>query len=157
MPVKYCTLLAKVGHKLEGDTQEQAQTLWDEYYNENINHYTMKRLSTFQEILSDKNDVEDIVMIDSERPFSLDYDYKRKIVKNNLTVPHKNLKDFFRYRAVTDNLRNKHKKRATPELVEIYQARAKQNLRQIGGNKQDCIKHSILQRLSSYGNIETVR
>jgi hypothetical protein len=135
------TLLAKVGHKIEGDRQQQGQILYDEYFNPAINSYEMQRLSTVRDILQSGNGIEDIVMLKMKRPFSLDYDYKRKIVENSLTVPHKNLTDFFRYRAVVDNLRSKHHKRATPALVEVFQARAKQNVRNSGGNTKDCVKH----------------
>ena len=45
-------LLAKVGHKLEGDKESQAQELWKHYHDEEIETYEMKRLSTFQDIVA---------------------------------------------------------------------------------------------------------
>lgn len=163
-------LLAKVGHKLEGNKESQAKELWEHYHDEDIETYEMKRLSTFQDILNTKSPFEDIVMLQDTHKYSLDYDYKRKPVVGGGTVPYKHVNDVVRYRAVVSNLRNKKKIRATPEKVEYYQARAKQNVRSRGSNKDDCQRHflraltqcvhpfksydgygSILQKLNSFG------
>jgi len=144
MLVKFiCTLLAKVGHKLDGDKTTQALILEREFYATEINTYIMKRLSTIQDILSKPNDINDLVMLESVRKFSLDYDYKRKPLADGTTVPHTDMKEFARYHGSCNHIRAKLHKRATPELVEYYQLRSKQNVRQRGGNKQDCIKHFI--------------
>lgn len=136
-------LLAKVGHKLEGNKESQAKELWKHYHDEEIERYQMKRLSTFQDILDTKSPIEDIVMLQETRKYSLDYDYKRKPVKGGGTVPHKHVNDIVRYRGVVGNLRDKKKMRATPDMVEYYQARAKQNVRSRGTNKEDCLRHFL--------------
>ena len=136
-------LLAKVGHKLEGSNEMQAQELWKHYHDEEIETYVMKRLSTFQDILDSNSPIEDIVMLQETRKYSLDYDYKRKPVKGGGTVPHEHVNDIVRYRGVVGNLREKMKIRATSEKVEYYQARAKQNVRSRGTNKEDCLRHFL--------------
>jgi len=136
-------LLAKVGHKLGGDKESQAEELWTHYHDEEIQTYEMKRLSTFQDILDSNSPIEDIVMLTEIRKYSLDYDYKRKPVEGGRTVPHEHVNDIVRYRGVVGNLREKKKIRATPEKVEYYQARAKQNVRSRGSNKEDCLRHFL--------------
>ncbi|NOR55186.1 MAG: hypothetical protein GQ531_03160 [Sulfurovum sp.] len=136
-------LLAKVGHKLEGDKESQAKELWEHYHDEEIQTYEMKRLSTFQDILDSKSLIEDIVMLQQTRKYSLDFDYKRKPIEGGGTVPHKHVDDIVRYRGVVGNFREKKKIRATPEKVEYYQARAKQNVRSRGTNKEDCLRHFL--------------
>jgi len=68
-------LLAKVGHKLEGDEESQAKELWKHYHDEEIETYEMKRLSTFQDLLDSNSPFDDIVMVTEIRKYSLDYDY----------------------------------------------------------------------------------
>jgi len=136
-------LLAKVGHKLEGSKESQAKELWEHYHDEEIETYEMKRLSTFQDILDSNSPIEDIVMLEETRKYSLDYDYKRKPVKGGGTIPHEHVNDIVRYRGVVANLREKKKLRATPEKVEYYQARAKQGVRLRGTNKEDCLRHFL--------------
>ncbi len=136
-------LLAKVGHKLEGNKESQAKELWEHYHDEEIETYIMKRLSTFQDILDSNSPIEDIVMLEERRKYSLDYDYKRKPVEGGGTVPHICVDDIVRYRGVVGNLREKKKVRATPEKVEYYQARAKQNVRSRGTRKEDCLRHFL--------------
>jgi hypothetical protein len=104
----------------------------------------MKRLSTINDILDDRVDVEDIVMISELKNFSLDYDFKRGVQDDEKTTyPHNTIEDFTRYRAVAENLRNTKKQRATPQLVEYFQHRAKQNVRLRGGNSDDCKRHFL--------------
>ena len=136
-------LLAKVGHKLEGDQESQAKELWKHYHDEEIETYEMKRLSTFQDILDTNSSFDDIVMVTETRKYSLDYDYKRKPIDGGRTEPHACADDIVRYRGVVGNLREKKKIRATPEKVEYYQARAKQNVRSRGTNKEDCLRHFL--------------
>lgn len=137
-------LLAKVGHKLQGSRDDQAKELWERYYDKEINKYEMKRLSTINDILDDRVDVEDIVMISELKNFSLDYDFKRGVQDDGKTTyPHNTIEDFTRYRAVAENLRNTKKQRATPQLVEYFQHRAKQNVRLRGGNSDDCKRHFL--------------
>ena len=136
-------LLAKVGHKLQGSKAEQAQALWKHYFDEEIESYEMKRLSTFQDILDPNSPIEDIVMVTEIRKYSLDYDYKRKPMLGGATVPHQHVNDIVRYRGVVGNLREKKKLRATPERVEYYQSRAKQNVRSRGTSKEDCLRHFL--------------
>lgn len=136
-------LLAKVGHKLEGNKENQARELWRHYHDEEIEMYQMKRLSTFQDILDVRSPIEDIVMVTEIRKYSLDYDYKRKPVQGGGTVPHEHVDDIVRYRGVVGNLREKKKIRATSEKVEYYQVRAKQNVRSRGTSKEDCLRHFL--------------
>ena len=144
-----CTLLAKVGHKIEGDKDKQAKILEREYCNKNINSYTMYRLSTIQDILSKDNDINDLISLSEQRNFSLDYDYKRKPIDNGFTIPFKNMEEFLRYRHTANNLRATKNLRATPMLVEYYQARSKQNVRHWGSSKKDCIRHFIRALIQS--------
>ena len=136
-------LLAKVGHKIEGDKEVQAMTLWQHYHDEEIETYVMKRLSTFRDVIDPQVEIADIIMLDEVRKYSLDYDYKRKPIDGGRTVPHVCVNDIVRYRGVVGNLREKKKIRATPERVEYYQSRAKQNVRSRGTNKEDCLRHFL--------------
>lgn len=158
MSVKsYCTLLAKVGHKISGTEEEQADILYKEYYEPDINKYTMKRLSTIHDILNN-NDINDLVVLDETRTFSLDYDYKRKPIDEHNTMPHETMEDFLRYRNCAQNIREKKKIRATPELVNQYQHRSKNNVRKRGSDKQDCIRHflrALLQDVTPFKKVHT--
>ncbi len=141
-------LLAKVGHKLDGSNDEQARELWKHFYDEHIGTYQLKRLSTFRDIINSESSIEDIVMLSETRKYSLDFDFKRKPVKHDdtlayLTEPFCTVNDIVRYRAVVSTLRNKKQMRSTPELVEYYQARSKQNIRSRGTGKEDCLRHFL--------------
>lgn len=136
-------LLAKVGHKLDGDNYQQAQALWRHFYDKDIEQYKMDRLTTIQDIFATNNPIDDIVMISESRRYSLDYDCKRVIIEDNQTIPHRTINDLVRYRGVVNNLRDKKKIRATPERVSLYQARAKQNVRMRGTSKDDCLRHFL--------------
>lgn len=136
-------LLAKVGHKLNGDKHQQAQELWEHFYDEDIKQYEMNRLTTIQDIFDISNPIDDIVMVKEIRKYSTDYDYKRVVIDNNQTIPHKNMNDLVRYRGVVNNLRDKKKIRATPERVSFYQSRAKQNVRMRGTTQDDTIRHFL--------------
>ncbi len=136
-------LLAKSGHKIEGDKAAQAADLWKHFYDEEIETYTMDRLSTFQDILSKDSKVEDIYMLHETRKYSMDYDYKRKIIANGFTVPHQTMQEMILHRGVVNTLRMKKNMRATPDLVSFYQKRAKHNVRMRTSNKQDCIRHFL--------------
>jgi len=136
-------LLAKVGHKLQGNKEAQAQALWEHFYDEEIETYIMNRLSTFRDVIDDNSPIEDIVMLSEPRKYSLDFDYKRKPVKGGGTVPHKTIMDINLYRGVVNTLRDKKKLRATPELVEYYQHRSKANVRQRFSKKEDCLRHFL--------------
>ncbi len=136
-------LLAKVGHKLGGDDEVQAKELWKHFYDEGIETYTLKRLSTFRDVIDAKSPIDDIIMLSEPRKYSLDYDYKRKVLEGGYTVPHQTVDDVVRYRAVVSTLRDKKELRATPELVEYYQHRAKANVRQRASNKEDCLRHFL--------------
>jgi len=136
-------LLAKVGHKLDGNKEEQAQTLWEHFHNKEIETYEMKRLSTFRDVIDDNSPIGDIIMLSETRKFSLDYDYKRKPLSNGTTKPFKTIHDVVRYRAVVSTLRDKKKQRATLKDVEYYQSRSKQHVRMRGGTLKDCKRHFL--------------
>ena len=150
-------LVAKVGHKIIGDTNTQARTLWEHFYDEDIQIYEMNRLSSVQDILSDSS-INDLVMLSEERKYSLDYDNKRVPIEGGFTKPHKTIEDFLRYRAVSNNLRTKKNKRATVQLVDFYQNRAKHNVRKRGTNVDDCKRHflrALVQRVHPFVNSGT--
>ena len=141
-------LLAKVGHKLDGNKDEQSQILWEHYYDKEIETYEMHRLSTFRDVIDSNSPIEDIVMLNEIRKYSLDYDYKRKPVKRDnplsyVTVPFNTIDDIVRHRGVVSTLRDKKNVRATPELVDYYQKRSKQNVRSRGTGKEDCLRHFL--------------
>jgi len=135
-------LLAKVGHKLPYDNNhEQAQALWEHFYDEDIQTYDMKHLSTLQDILNINSPIDDLVMLTEQRKYSLDYDYKREILSDSSTKPHKSLNDFKRFRGVVNTLRERKNVRATPRLVIFYSNRAKQGVRFRGSTLDDCTRH----------------
>lgn len=143
-------LLAKVGHKIQGDKRTQAETLWKHFYDDDIETYELNRLSSVQNIMSD-SEINDLVMLTEIRKYSLDYDSKRVVCGNGNTKPHNTIDDFIRHRTVSNTLRTKKNKRATPELVDFYQVRSKQNVRKRGNNKEDCIRH-VLRALTQNVN-----
>jgi hypothetical protein len=136
-------LLAKVGNKLHGDKEEQAQTLWEHFYDEEIEIYIMNRLSTFRDVIDENSPIEDIIMLSEPCKYSLDFDYKRKPEDGGNTVPHKTIEDINLYRGVVNTLRDKKKLRATLELVEYYQHRSKAKVRQRFSKKEDCLRHFL--------------
>ena len=157
-------LLAKVGHKLEGSKDEQAQELWEHFYDEGIETYVMKRLSTFRDIIDEKSPIDDIIMLSETRKYSLDYDYKREPFSDGSTVPFQTIHDIVRYRGVASTLRDKKKQRATLKDVKYYQdrSRSKQNVRMRGGKIADCKRHFLraltqevkpFQPFGSYGQV----
>ena len=135
-------LLAKVGHKLPYDNNhKQAEVLWTHFYDEDIQTYEMNRLSTLHDILNPNSCINDLIMLSETRKYSLDYDYKREVLSDGSTKPHKTINDFKRFRSVVNTLREKKKLRATPELVTFYASRAKQGVRLRGSQLDDCTRH----------------
>ena len=135
-------LLAKVGHKIPYEsTNKQAEVLWEHFYDEDIQTYEMKRLSTLHDILNPNSCINDLVMLSETRKYSLDYDYKREVLSDGSTKPHNTINDFKRFRSVMNTLREKKKIRATPTLVAFYASRAKQGVRLRGSQLDDCTRH----------------
>lgn len=152
-------LLAKVGHKLTGSKDEQAQEFWKHYYDEEIETYEMNRFGSIQEILSEDNPIDDFIMLSEKRKWSMDYDFKRKPIGNGKTVPHTVMNDFLRHRQSSSNIREKKGLRATIERVDYYQSRAKQNVRGRGSARADCIRHWLraqMQAVHPFTKIEGV-
>lgn len=136
-------LLAKVGHKVHGDRDEQARTLWQHYYDKDIETYEQKRLSTITEVLFAENPIDDVVMLTEVKKYGLDYDYKREVLSDGSTKAFNSVDDVKLYRGVVQTLRGKKGLRATPELVHYYANRSKQNVRSRGSATGDCIRHFI--------------
>lgn len=152
-------LLAKVGHKLSGNKNEQALEFWKHYYDEEIETYEMNRFSSIQEILSEDNLIDDFVMLSETRKWSMDYDFKRKPIGNGKTVPHAVMNDFLRHRQSSSNIREKKGERATIEKVDYYQSRAKQHVRTRGSARTDAIRHFLraqMQAVYPFTTIESV-
>ena len=152
-------LLAKVGHKLPYDNNhEQAQALWEHFYDEDIQYYEMKRLSTLQDILDNNSSIDDLVIVTERRPYSLDYDRKREVLSDGSTKPHKTINDFKRDRGVVNTLRDKKKVRATAELVTFYSNRTKQGVRFRGSPVDDCTRHfcrALVQNVYPFKDTKT--
>jgi len=136
-----CPLLAKSGHRLTGDKHAQGRALWAHYYDEDIQYYVQKRLSTIKTVLFEKSPINDIIMLEEPKRFSMDYDYKRELLSDGSTRPFKDIDTFKRVRGVVSTLRDKKKMRATPELVSFYAQRSKQGVRVRGSSQDDCIRH----------------
>ena len=136
-------LLAKVGHKLNGSKEEQAKALWEHFHDKEIEIYEMKRLSTFRDVIDENSPIEDIIMLSEKRKYSLDYDYKRELLSDGTTRPHKTVHDIVCFRAVVSTLRDKKNQRAIPNDVKTYKDRSKQNVRMRFSNKEDCLRHFL--------------
>ncbi len=134
-------LLAKVGHRLDGSRDEQARTLLEHCHDTEIKTYDQIRLSTILDVLDDDSDTNDIVMMTEEKKYGLDYDFKREVLSDGSTRPFKTMDEFKAHRAVMNTLRKKKGIRATPELVNYYANRSKQNVRNRGSSQADCVRH----------------
>ena len=137
-----CTLLAKAGHKVPGDKDEQAQWMLDHYDDPDIQIYKYTRLSNIQAILDENDPIEDLVSVHEERKISLDYDYKRKPVNANDTVAHSDVDEFTKYRQSCNYVRRLGR-RATVNAVEYKHHLAEQGVRKVGSNKEYCARHVI--------------
>ena len=137
-----CTLLAKAGHKVPGDKNEQAQWMLDHYNDSDIQIYEYTRLSNIQAILDEDDPIDDLVSVHEKRKISLDYDYKRKPVNEHDTAPHKDLDSFFKYRQSCNYVRRLGR-RATIDAVEYKHHLAEQNVRKVGSNKEFCARHVL--------------
>jgi len=137
-----CTILAKAGHKVAGDKDEQAQWMMEHYEDEVIEGYEFQRLSSIQDIISDTNPIDDLVSVTEKRKISLDYDYKRHPVNATDTAPHKDVNQFRKYRQSVDYLRRLNQ-RANVDAVDYKFQLAKQNVRKTGSNSEFCIRHIL--------------
>lgn len=137
-----CTILAKAGHSLEGNQDEQASWILERYNDEDIQQYEFTTLSNIQDIVSEKNSIDDLVSIPQERKISLDYDYKRFPINASDTRPHSDVNQFMKYRQSMGYLRRLGQ-RATVDGVEYKYNLAKQGIRKTGSNREFCIRHIL--------------
>lgn len=136
------TILAKGGHSLKGNQDEQASWMLEHYEDENIRQYGFNTLSNIQDIVSETNPVDDLVSLPQKRKISLDYDYKRYPVNATDTSPHKNVNQFMKYRQSMGYLRRLNQ-RATVNAVEYKYNLAEQGIRKTGSNREFCIRHIL--------------
>lgn len=136
------TILAKAGHSLDGDKDEQATWMLEHYEDDEITQYEFTTLSNIQDIVSETNPVDDLVSLPQKRKISLDYDYKRYPVNANDTKPHKNVNQFMKYRQSMGYLRRLNQ-RATVDAVEYKYNLAQQGIRKTGSNREFVIRHIL--------------
>lgn len=139
---KVCTILAKAGHKIEGDKDQQAEWMLVHYRDTEVQTYGYTRLSNIQAIIDQNDPINDLISIPETRKISLDYDYKRYPINAHDTAPHKDMNQFMKYRQSTNYLRSLNQ-RASVDAVDFKYRRAQQNIRKSGGNKKYCIRHII--------------
>lgn len=137
-----CTLLAKAGHKILGNKDDQANWIVEHYEDREIEKYTFITLSSMQDIIDENCVNNDLVSIEEERVISLDYDYKRYPLNANDTRPMKNLDEFKKARQSVEYLRRLGQ-RASVDAVDYKYQRSKQNVRKTGSNKAFCTRHIL--------------
>lgn len=136
------TILAKAGHSLDGDKDEQASWMLEHYEDDEITQYEFTTLSNIQDIVSETNPVDDLVSLPQKRKISLDYDYKRYPANAHDTKPHKNINQFMKYRQSMGYLRRLNQ-RATVDAVEYKYNLAEQGVRKTGSNREFVIRHIL--------------
>lgn len=137
-----CTILAKAGHKVDGEKDEQAIWMLEHYEDADIQQYEFTTLSNIQDIVSEVNPIDDLVSIPQESKISLDYDYKRYPINGNDTAPHKDVNQFMKYRQSSGYLRRLGQ-RGTVDAVDYKYKLAEQNVRKTGSNKQFALRHVL--------------
>lgn len=137
-----CTILAKAGHKVMGNQNEQAEWICRRYEDKEIEKYSFSTLATFQEIIDEDCPIDDLVSIEQEQVISLDYDYKRYPTSKHDTRPIKDINEFKKARQSADYLRRLGQ-RASVDAVDYKYQRAKQNVRKTGSNKAFCARHIL--------------
>lgn len=136
------TILAKAGHSLDGDKDEQASWMLEHYEDDEITQYEFTTLSNIQDIVSETNPVDDLVSLPQKRKISLDYDYKRYPANAHDTKPHKNINQFMKYRQSMGYLRRLGQ-RATVDAVEYKYNLAEQGVRKTGSNREFVLRHIL--------------
>lgn len=139
---RVCTILAKAGHKVSGTQDEQAEWMLKHYEDGQIEKYSFTTLSSIQDIINENCVINDLVSIPEERVISVDYDFKRRPINENDTMPIKDLDEFTMYRQSQDYLRRLGQ-RATIDSVDYKFKRAKQGVRKTGSNKAFCARHIL--------------
>jgi len=137
-----CTLLAKAGHKVQGDKNTQAEWIMSHYDDEKIEKYELSILSGIQQIIDEDCVIDDLVSLPEQRVISLDYDFKRYPISECDTRPIKDINEFKKARQSVDYLRRLGQ-RASINAVDYKYQRAKQNVRKTGSNKAFCARHIL--------------
>jgi hypothetical protein len=78
--VKYPTVLAKAGNKIDGSKLEQATELLKMFYDDEIAYNEVTTLASIRDILDPKKAVNDLVSVKTRVKVNTDYDYKRRPV-----------------------------------------------------------------------------
>ncbi|MEA2072923.1 MAG: hypothetical protein U9O86_05000 [Campylobacterota bacterium] len=73
---KYPTVLAKAGHKINGDKEAQAKQMRKWFYEENIAYNEVSSLASLRDIFDERKSVNDLVSVKSKVKVNTDYDYK---------------------------------------------------------------------------------
>lgn len=137
-----CTILAKAGHKVAGNQDEQAEWILKHYEDDVIETYDFTVLSGIRDIVDENCVIDDLVSLPETRVISLDYDYKRVPLNAHETAPVKDVDEFVKYRQSVDYLRRL-KQRATIDAVDYKFKRAKQGVRKTGSSKEMVARHIL--------------
>jgi hypothetical protein len=78
--VKYPTVLAKAGNKIDGSKLEQAMELLKMFYDDEITYNEVTTLASIRDILDPKKAVNDLVSVKTCVKVNTDYDFKRRPV-----------------------------------------------------------------------------
>ena len=141
--VKYPTVLAKAGTKLNGSKLEQATELLRLYESEEIEHHEVSTLASLRSILDNNDPLNDLVSVTTTVKINTDYDYKRRPVqKSNRTLPFKDIAEGNLYRGCSKHLRNKGY-RAFTYRVEYAVHLSKNNVKKRGSSKDFVIRHFL--------------
>ena len=137
-----CTILAKAGHKVPGEKDEQADWILEHYQDTTVKTYDFTVLSGIRDIVDENVVIDDLVSIPETRVISLDYDYKRYPLNDHDTCPVQDVNEFVKYRQSVDYLRRL-RQRATIEAVDYKFKRAEQGIRKRGSSKENVVRHLL--------------
>ena len=156
--VKYSTVLAKAGNKLDGSQMEQAQRLLELYQDDTIVYNNVVSLASLKSILDEKMPIVDLVSVHTKVKFNTDYDYKRKPVNELQTQPYTNIQEANIHRSCAKYLRRNNIK-SLPHRVLYATHLAKNNVRKRGNNKAFVIRHflrALMQGIKPFPPLENV-
>jgi len=141
---KYPTVLAKAGHKIDGDKKVQALQMKEWFYEENITYNEVSTLASLRDIFDEKKLVNDLISVKSKVKVNTDYDYKRMPLSsgNSDTMAFKSIHEVKKYRSCAKNIRAEGEK-STAYNVQNAVKLSTNNIKKSGGSRVFVIRHFI--------------
>lgn len=139
---KYPTVLAKAGHKIDGDKETQAKQMKEWFYEENIAYNEVNNLVSLRDVFDEKKLANDLVSINTLVKVNTDYDFKCMPLNdgNSDTRAFTDIHEAKKYRSCAKYIRSSGEKSTA---YNVQNAVKLNGMKKSGGGKIFVIRHFL--------------